>query len=319
MVSQVGAITRVTILSSCINLLLAGLKLAVGIVAGSVALVADAAHSISDLSTDAVVVLGVRLSSRPADESHAYGHGKYETCAAFLVGAVLVAVGVLIARDAGLSLYRHEHNFPGYAVLIVAAVSIASKEGLYQITQRVARRVRSPALRANAWHQRSDALSSVAVLFGAIAGQIGWGHGDQLAAVAVGVMISVVGLNVIWRAFVDFTESSIPVEEQKSIAEVIQGVPGVRGWHRLRTRLVGREVFMDLHLLVDAQLSVAEGHEICNAVESAVEQAMERPINILVHLEPARDPTVNEKPPENQMGKETNLADPQLLEGERHQ
>jgi len=301
MVNQVGAITRVTILGLCLNLFLAGLKLAVGIVVGSVALVADAAHSLSDITTDMVVILGVRLSSRPADESHAYGHGKYETCAAFLVGAVLVAVGFLIVWNAGLSLYRHEHNFPGYAVIVVAAVSIGSKEWIYQITQRVARRVRSPALRANAWHHRSDALSSVAVLFGAIAGLVGWGHGDQLAAIAVGVMIGVVGLNVIWRAFVDFTESSIPVEEQKSIAEVIQSVPGVKGWHRLRTRLVGREVFMDLHLLVDAQLSVAEGHEVCNAVESAIEQAMERPLNILVHLEPARDPTVNEEPPENQM------------------
>ena len=123
----------------------------------------------------------------------------------------------------------------------------------------------------------------MAVLIGGIAGVLGWGHGDQVAAIAVGVMVGMVGLNTLWRALVDFMEGSIPLTERTLIVEAIRSVPGVRGWHRLRTRVMGREVFMDLHLLVDPQLTVAEGHEICDAVESAVKEAMERPVNILIH------------------------------------
>ena len=290
--NQVSQIIRVTIWGLCLNLFLVGLKLAVGIVVGSAALVADAVHSISDLFTDIVVILGIRLSSRPADEDHAYGHGRFETIATSLIGAMLVGAGIFIAWKSGLSLYRGEINIPGYAVVVVAAVSILSKEWIYRVTQRVARQVGSSALRVNAWHHRSDALSSVAVLFGAVAGLVGWGYGDQSAAIVVGVMVSIVGLNALWKVFVELTEGSISGEEQKSIVEAIQSVPGVKGWHRLRTRLVGREVFMDIHLLVDSGLSVAEGHRICSTVESTIMQTVQRPINIVVHCEPERDPYV---------------------------
>lgn len=293
--NQVSQIIRVTIWGLCLNLFLVGLKLAVGIVVGSAALVADAVHSISDLFTDIVVILGIRLSSQPADEDHAYGHGRFETIATSLIGAMLVGAGIFIAWKSGLSLYRGEINIPGYAVVVVAAVSILSKEWIYQVTQRVARRVGSSALRVNAWHHRSDALSSVAVLFGAVAGLVGWGYGDQSAAIVVGVMVSIVGLNALWKVFVELTEGSISGEEQKSIVEAIQSVPGVKGWHRLRTRLVGREVFMDIHLLVDSGLSVAEGHRICSTVESAIVQTVQRPINIVVHCEPERDPDVTDE------------------------
>ncbi len=288
--NRVSQIIRVTIWGLCLNLVLMGLKLAVGIVVGSAALVADAVHSISDLFTDIVVILGTRLSSRPADEDHAYGHGRFETIATSFIGAVLIGAGIFIAWKSGFSLYRGEINIPGYAVLVVAAVSILSKEWIYQVTQRVARRVGSSALRVNAWHHRSDALSSVAVLFGAVAGLLGWGHGDQSAAIAVGMMVSIVGLNALWKVFVELTEGSVSGEEQESIVDAIRSVPGVKGWHRLRTRLVGREVFMDVHVLVDSRLSVAEGHRICSIVESAIVQTVERPINIVVHCEPQTDP-----------------------------
>ena len=150
---------RVTLIGLVTNVFLLGLKLVVGLFVGSAALIADAVHSFSDLLTDIVAIVGIRLSARPADESHPYGHGRYETIAASVIGVALVVAGVAIAWDAGLSLYRQEHNIPGYPVLIVAAVSIVSKEWLYQITRRVARRVRSAVLSANAWHHRSDALS----------------------------------------------------------------------------------------------------------------------------------------------------------------
>ncbi|MFC2039239.1 cation diffusion facilitator family transporter [Chloroflexota bacterium] len=287
--NQLTPSVRITIRGLCLNAFLIGLKLVVGILVASAALIADAVHSISDLFTDVVTLLGIRISSRPADESHAYGHGKYEAIAASLVAVVLVGAGLFITWKAGLALYRHEHNIPGYPVLIVALVSIVSKEWIYQVTRRVALAVKSLVLQANAWHHRSDALSSVAVLLGAIAGLVGWGHGDQVAAMAVGVMIAAVGISTLWRVFLDLVEGSVSGEERRSIVEAINSVPGVKGWHHLRTRLVGREVYMDLHLIVDAKLSLAEGHRICSAVEEAVAQTLERPINIVVHCEPEED------------------------------
>jgi cation diffusion facilitator family transporter len=276
----------------CVNVLLMGLKLAVGLVIGSAALVADAIHSISDLSTDFVVILGVRFSSRPADESHPYGHGKFETIATSVIGTVLLSAGFYIVWEAGFALYRQEVNIPGYPVIIVAMVSIVAKEWVYRVTRRVARRVGSSALYVNAWHHRTDALSSLAVLIGGIAGAAGWGHGDQVAAIVVGAMVGVVGINALWKVFVELTEGSVSTYERESIAEAIESVPGVRSWHRLRTRLVGREVFMDVHVQVDAVLSVAEGHRICSAVEHAIAGSMERTVNVVVHCEPEREPHV---------------------------
>jgi len=277
---------RVTVVGLCVNVFLLVLKLVVGILVGSAALIADAAHSFSDLLTDFVAMLGIRLSVRPADESHQYGHGRFETIAASVIGMALVAAGVLIAWDAGLSLYRQEHVVPGYPVVVVAAVSIGLKEWLYQATRRVARRVKSPALSANAWHHRSDALSSVAVLIGGIAGLFGWGHGDQVAAIAVGAMVGVVGLSSLWKVFLELTEGSISAEERGTIAKAIESVPGVRGWYRLRTRLVGREVFMDVSVVVDDRLLVGESHAICTAVEEAIDGALDRPVSVVVHCEP---------------------------------
>jgi len=281
-------IVRVTILGMAINLLLVALKLGVGLVVGSVALIADAIHSISDLSTDIVVVLGAKMSSKPADECHPYGHGKYETISALFIGFALVAAGFLVAWQAGLSLYRQEQSFPGAAVIVVAVFSIVAKEVAYRITQRTARRLKSVALHVNAWHHRSDALSSVAVLFGAIAAQVGWGYGDQAAAIVVGVMVSGVGLKALWDVFLELTEGSVSSEEQTAIVRAIESVPGVKNWHRLRTRLVGREVFMDVHVRVDAGLTVADGHSICTAVEEKIAELTDRPINVVVHCEPYR-------------------------------
>ncbi len=277
---------RVTILGMLVNLLLAGLKLGVGLVVGSVALLADAVHSLSDLSTDIVVIVGAKLGAKPADECHPYGHGKYETLAAFFIGVVLVGAGFYLAWQAGNSLYRQEQSFPGAGVIVVAAASIFAKEAVYQFTKRVARRLKSASLHVNAWHHRSDALSSVAVLFGAIAAQAGWGYGDQAAAIVVGLMVSGVGLKAIWDILVELSEGSVSDEEQTAIVSAIERVPGVRNWHRLRTRLVGREVFMDVHVRVDPALSVSEGHNICSAIERSIVDTTERPINVVVHCEP---------------------------------
>lgn len=282
-------ITRITFIGAVINVLLAVVKLVVGFLLGSPSLVADGAHSFSDLATDAFVIVGAKLSSRPPDDTHSYGHGKYETLSAFLVGGALIAVGILITAEAARSLYNHEHIIVGYPVLIVALASIASKEWIYQVTQRLATRLGSPSLSANAWHHRSDAMSSVAVLIGAVIGILGWGHGEQVAAIVVGGMVGFVGLGTVYRTLRDFTERSIPDRQQAAIEKAVEGVPGVLGWHRLRTRMVGREVFMDIHVLVDANLSVVQAHEIATAVERKVRDSLDRPVNLVVHYEPTRD------------------------------
>ncbi|MDY6917557.1 MAG: cation diffusion facilitator family transporter [Chloroflexota bacterium] len=285
MQSESGSM-RVTVMGLFLNLFLAALKLSIGLVFASAALIADAVHSISDLVTDVVAIIGIRLSSRPADESHPYGHGKLETMAASLIGIALLVVGGLILWNAGLSLYRQEQNIPGYPMLIAAAVSIVAKEWIYQVTRRVARRIGSALLSANAWHHRSDALSSVAVLLGAIGGLLGWGQGDQVAALAVGTIIVVVGLNTLWGLIVELAEGSVSGAEREAIAEAIEGVPGVIAWHDLRTRLVGREVFMDVSLHVSSRLTIVEAHAICSAVEEAIEKSLPRPVNVVVHCEP---------------------------------
>lgn len=286
--SEVSQILRVTRIGLWSNLSLFVLKLIFGVLVASAALIADAVHTISDLVTDCVVLAGVKLSSRPVDDSHDYGHGKYETVAASIVALLLIMAGCAIAITAGLDIYHDRTSMPGYPVLAVAAVSIAIKEWLFRFTRQVGRRVNSTALHVNAWHHRSDALSSIAVLFGAIAGLAGWGHGDHAAAVAVGVMIVVVGLRAIRECFIELSEGTIASEERQSIINAIGEVSGVRSWHKLRTRLVGREVFMDIHVRVDARLSVDEGHQICCDVEQAIARTVKRPINIVVHCEPDR-------------------------------
>ena len=285
---------RVTVWGLLLNLVLAALKFSVGIVVNSAALVADAVHSISDIATDFIVILGIGLSSRPSDKTHHFGHGKFETIASFVIGSLLVAAGLYVTWNAGSNIYEGESNIPGYPVVVVAAVAILAKEGIYQVTQRVARRLSSSVLSLNAWHHRSDALSSIAVLLGAIAGLGGWDQADNAAAIVVGMMVASVGVESLWRVLRELAEGSISEEEQASIIEAIQSVPGVKNWHKLRTRLVGREIFMDVHILVDGQISVTEGHLICSAVERTISESTARRINSIVHCEPYFEADVKE-------------------------
>ncbi len=263
----------------------------------SAALIADAVHSLSDVATDLIALFGIRLSSRPADESHPYGHGRLDSIAASLVGTALIIGGGIIAWRAVESIIDFEERFPGYPMLLVAAISIVSKEWMYRATRRVARRTSSPALSANAWHHRSDALSSVAVFIGGAAILVGWGYGDQAAALVIGLMVAGIGANNIWKLFQEFSEGSISREERRRIENVVGQVPGILGWHQLRTRMVGREIFMDIHVLVDPDISLSEAHDICSAVEQRVSQAMDRPTNVIVHCEP-----VEKTPPPGKSG-----------------
>ncbi len=278
--------TRITLMGAGVNIGLIAVKLTGGILTGSIALIGDGIHSISDLATDLTVLAGIRLGARKADISHAYGHGRYETLAGGVVALVLIMVGAYIAWDAGMALYDNHVSYPGGAVVVIAAGAIAVKEWIARRTLRVAAEVRSPALRANAWHHRSDALSSVAVLLGGIGSLLGWGHADQVAGMIVGGMVIAAGISTVGTVIHELLEGSLSRAELRLIQHAVAEVPKVQGWHKLRTRRVGRNVFIDLHVLVDPHISVLEGHRISMEVERAIKAAVSQSANVLVHVEP---------------------------------
>jgi cation diffusion facilitator family transporter len=280
---------RVTLLGIVWNVVLSAVKLAVGWLTGSAGLVADGIHSASDMATDLAVLGGMHLARREADAEHPYGHGRFETLAGGVVAGALILVGAFIAWEGILALYRGIHSFPGPAVIAVAVLSIAIKEWMYRRTVSVARRVGSAALHANAWHHRSDAMSSIAVLAGGVGGVIGWGHADQLASIIVGLMVVVAGGKTLVAVLHELTEGGLGKDEVARIRQAIERVDGTQGWHHLRTRRVGRETFVELHVLVDPTLSVIDGHHIATGVEEAIHATCSQPVEVMVHVEPDVD------------------------------
>lgn len=286
--TEMGAIARVTAWGAVINLVLAALKVAVGFASGSTALIADGLHSVSDLATDAVVLIGAYLGGKPPDRDHPYGHGRFETFATFIVAGTLAVVGVSVAYKAGNALYLHEQFFPGLEVGLVALVSVLAKEALYHATRKVAVRTRTPSLMANAWHHRSDALSSVAVLAGVGASFLGWGHGDQIAGVVVGLMVAGVGVRIAFDCVDELSDSALPDSQVREIEGCLDELEEVLDWHRLRTRRVGRQAFIDVHVLVEPSMTVQDAHDIADRVEHDVKQAISGPAGVTVHIEPLR-------------------------------
>jgi len=279
-------IKSITYIGIAVNIALAVVKVVIGSLAGSLALLADGVHSLSDVATDAAVLLGLRLGSKRPDQSHPYGHGRAETFSASLIALVLILVGGAMIYYATMAIARDVVTIPRLAVLIAAIVSIGAKEWLYRATQKIAIQSHSPALYANAWHHRSDALSSVAVMIGFITLEFGFGHGDQVAAITVGLMIIWVGVRVIGDSLRELTEGAVDSDTVERIRDVINADSSIRQWHKLRTRTVGREVFLDLHILVDPDLNIAAAHEIAESLENALDEQISRPVNITVHIEP---------------------------------
>jgi cation diffusion facilitator family transporter len=282
----VSQIRSVTYVGAFVNIVLAIVKIGIGLAVGSLALFADGIHSLSDLATDVAVLIGSHLGAKEPDRTHPYGHGRIETFSAVVVALILMAVGGAMIYRATISLARNEVASPHWGMLAGALLSIVAKEWLYRITRKVAVRLHSPAAYANAWHHRSDAFSSVAVLIGFISMEAGFNRGDQVAAIAVGLMVIFVGVKVIADALMELTEGAVDPETTDHIKSVISANPAVRQWHRLRTRTVGREVFLDVHILVDPQLNIAAAHEISEGLERALDEQISRPVNITVHIEP---------------------------------
>jgi cation diffusion facilitator family transporter len=276
----------VTYLSICANVFLIAGKFIVGATTGSLSLVADAIHSVSDMLTDIGVLLGLYFGSRQPDSSHQYGHGKLETLAAAAIAAGLLAVGLGMIYYAARDIAKDNVTNPRNLVLAAAAGAIAVKEVVYRVTKAVALKHHCPVALANAWHDRADALSSVAVIIGVIAQKFGFNHGDQVAAIGIGVMVMVIAIKLVGECLGELTERAVDQATIDHIRGVIKANGQIRQYHRLRTRAVGREVFLDIHILVDPNLSVATAHEISERLEKALDEQISRPTNIIVHIEP---------------------------------
>ncbi len=279
-------IKRVTYIGMWLNSSLSIVKIIIGYLTGSLAMVADGIHSLSDLATDLAVLLGVRIGSKRADSSHPYGHGRAETFAGGFVALILITVGGLMIYYATISIAKDEVTKPNITILIAAVLSVVAKEWLYRITKKIAVEFHSPSVYANAWHHRSDAFSSIAVVIGFIALEFGFTHGDQVAAITVGLMIIWVGLKVIGDTLRELTESATDSETIELIKSILNSNSDIHHWHQLRSRSVGREVFLDVHILVDPELNVSAAHEISENLEKSMEKQVSRPINITVHIEP---------------------------------
>ena len=288
-------IARVTVAGSVVNLLLVGLKAFAGVAGHSAAMVSDAVHSLSDFVTDIVVLVFVRVSARPQDEDHDYGHGKFETLATLLIGLALAAAAIGIVVGGAVKLARwlqgEDLPAPGKLALWAALVSIVVKELLFQYTRWKGRHLQSRALEANAWHHRSDALSSIGAAIG-IGGAIllgdRWTVLDPLASIVVGAMLVKVAWDLLGPSFGELTDSSLPAETEQEMLDLITSVPGVEDPHNLRTRRIGNLVAAEVHIRLDGGQTLEEAHEKASEVERRFRERFGRESHIIVHMEPLK-------------------------------
>ena len=287
-------IYRVTLAGSVVNLLLLAFKFVAGFVGHSSAMIADAVHSLSDFITDVIVIVFVRIAGKPVDEDHEYGHGKYETLASVIVGIMLAVVGVGLAVNGvekTIAFFKGEPlESPGMIALVAALLSIFAKEVLYQYTVIRGRKLNSPALVANAWHHRSDAMTSIATLIGIggamLLGQR-WNVLDPLAAVVVSVFILKAAFCLMKPGVDELLEKSLPDKDKNEIAAIMTATPGVVAFHRLRTRRIGSKVAIDAHVKMDGSLSLRQAHDIASEIERSLKQRFGPDTYIGIHMEPA--------------------------------
>ena len=284
---------RITHLSIWVNVGLAGLKLAAGLFGRSQALIADAVHSLSDFATDVAVLIGLRFSSKPKDSDHAYGHGKYETIVAAVIGLALAFVGIRIAGSAIHRIFDaqrgHPIPSPSSFAFWAAVVSIAVKEWLYRATMKVARATGSSSLVANAWHHRSDAYSSIATAAGVGAAAFlgdDWLILDPIAALFVSVFLLKIAWRIVREQIGELTDQSLAPEVCAEILALARGIPGIEQPHNLRTRMVGRFPVIDLHVRLREDLPLREAHEIATALERALRKRFGKETIANLHLEP---------------------------------
>ena len=286
-------IYKVTLVGSAVNAILLAFKFVAGIVGHSSAMIADAAHSLSDFVTDLIVLVFVKVSHKPQDKSHDYGHGKYETLAQTIIGIALMAVAIGIIVKGALKIVAWANGevleAPGSLAFWAAIVSIVLKEAVYRYTIIKAKKLNSKAVEANAWHHRSDALSSIGTAVG-IGGAIFMGQQwtilDPIASVVVGAFIVKTAFSLLKDGIGDLMERSLPEQVEDEILQLAASVPGVTEPHELRTRRIGNHYAIELHILMDGNITLKEAHDKASEVEDLLRQHYGEETHIAVHVEP---------------------------------
>ncbi len=282
--------TRVTFVGAVVNVFLTLLKVGVGLWGHSAALIADGIHSLSDLLSDLLVIGAIKTGSREADYDHPYGHRRYETLATVLLGLGLLVIAGGMVWDISERL-RHAEKLllPDRNTLWGALISILAKEWLYHYTKRIGLKTRSNLLIANAWHHRSDAISSVVVLIGIIGVLAGYPYADAIAAVIVALMVGKIGVSLVLQSVNELVDTALPEEQVKAILKTIKTTHGVKGIHLLRTRQMGEDAYVDTHIVVDPRITVSEGHQIGDLVRDRLKNEFDDIQDVLVHVDPEDD------------------------------
>lgn len=290
-------IYKVTIIGSIANAILVIFKFIAGIMANSAAMLADAVHSLSDFITDVIVLVFVKISNRPKDKSHDYGHGKFETLATLIIGVALLFVGVMIFYNGAIKIYEClwlgvRLESPGMLAFWAAIVSILVKEIVYQYTVRKGRRLNSQAVVANAWHHRSDALSSVGTALG-IGGAIflgeRWRILDPIAAVVVSMFIIGMAMKLFIHSLNELLEKSLPDEVEDEIVAIAESFEMVKNVHDIRTRGIGSSIAVEMHVMMDGSLTLKETHDTTEAIEKKLRGKFGEKTHIAIHVEPVEE------------------------------
>jgi len=281
----------ITLIGGFVNIFLIGLKFITGIIGNSHALIADAVHSISDLFTDVVVLFGIKSGRKPPDDRYPFGHGRIETLAAATVGLVLIVTAVYLGVRSSMDIYFQKEYHPTILAVFGAVISIALKETLYHYTLRAGRRIKSQLVVANAWHHRSDALSSLAVLLGVAGARIKpeWHICDAFAALLVSFFIIKVGLEILGKSIHELSDAAPDPEVLHKINQCSLSVGGVIDSHDLKVRTSGGRYQIEIHIIVDALLTVAQGHRVAKAVEKCLMDDVEDLDKVIVHIDPSED------------------------------
>ena len=281
-------VRKVTWVGLLVNVFLAVIKFTAGVYGKSQALVADAIHSLTDLTTDIAVIAGSHYWSRPPDENHPYGHRRLETLVTVFIAIVLIAAGLGIGWKAISTLQEKPAAPPGWIAVFAALASIVCKESIYRWTAIIGRRVKSPALAANAWHHRTDALSSLPVLIAVAGARIfpSWSFLDRVGAVIVSIFILHASIKIIWPGLSELIDVGAPTETRKKIQDIALKITGVLQVHDIRTRYISTSIQVDLHIVVEGSITVREGHDIADDVRASIIDAIPEVLDVIVHVDP---------------------------------
>ncbi len=301
--------TRVTVVGMVLDILLGVAKIVGGLFSQSFALVTDGIHSLTDAVTDIFVLIMARLAHNEADDNHPYGHGRFETLGTVGMGMVFFATAGVILYDAFQRLQSSvEIPVPALTGLLFALASIAAKEWIYHYTMAVARKLNSGLLKANAWHSRSDAITSIAVFIGIVAAQQGYAWMDTVAAAVVALFIARMGFDLCLDAIRELVDTAVPVERQQQIQESVRSVEGIRGLSSLRSRSSGGKLILELHLLVDPRITVSEGHQLGSLVSRQLIGQFSDIADVIIHIDP-EDLEHGSPDPRNQLPERSQLLD----------